>query len=61
MAKLLFDATVLESFCSSTMQNYLKLSAKALSILVPFVTTNCCKSGFSSIPQVKKNQNRLNP
>jgi len=40
MAGLLFDATELKSFYCSTMQNYLKLSTKALSILVHFAATH---------------------
>jgi len=54
MAGLLFDATELKSFYCSTMQNYLKLSTKALSILVHFATTHFWKSGFSLLLHLKK-------
>jgi len=36
IARLLFDATELESFWCSTVQSYQKLSTKALSIWMPF-------------------------
>jgi len=39
VARLLFDATELESFWCSTTQSYQKLSTKGLSILVPFAIT----------------------
>jgi len=62
--KLLFDAIKLESFWCSNMESYRKLSAKALSIVVPFATTYLRESGFSSLLYfVSKNKyrNRLNP
>jgi len=54
MATLLFDAAILESFWSSTMQNYQKLSTKVLSSLVLFVTTDLFESGFSALLHLKK-------
>ena len=61
MARLLFDATDLESFWCSTKQSYRKLSTQALSILVPFAKIYLCESGFFYLLHVKNMyQNHLN-
>jgi len=62
VARLLFDATELESFSCSTMQSYQKLSTKTLTILVLFAITYLCKSEFSSLLHLQnKYQNCLKP
>jgi len=53
VARLLFDATELESFLCLVKKNYQKLCTKAPSIVVHLATTNFCKSGFSSLLQLK--------
>ena len=39
----------MENFWSAGLETYPKLAEKALAVLLPFLTTYLCKTGFSSM------------
>ena len=59
-AKDIFDEKSLTEFWPLMINSYPKVTEKALRVLIPFVSTYLCESGFSTLLQIKSNQrNRL--
>lgn len=57
----LFREKELSQFWCAMYGSYPKVSMEALKILIPFVSTYLCESGFSTLLQIKtKTRNRLN-
>ena len=57
-----FESKTLEEHKCSTMNMFLRLDGKALTVLIPFGTTYLCESGFSTLLSINaKSRNRLNP
>ena len=58
--KMKFELMVLENFWSAGLETYPKLAEKAQAVLLPFLTTYPCETGFSSLVDLKnKYRNRL--
>ena len=55
-----YEEKLLPQFWVAMKDSYPKTTKKALRILIPFVSTYLCESGFSSLLQIKsKQRNRL--
>ena len=60
--KMVFDSMELTTFWCHQLKVFLLLTERALNVVVPFVTTYLCESGFSALLHIKKKaRNRLNP
>ena len=60
--KMKFDSMHLATFWCAQLEMFPQLVKSALKILVPFATTYLCKTGFSTLANVKtKPRNRLDP
>jgi hypothetical protein len=56
-----FDTKTLPEFWCTLAAAYPLLAKRAMAVLIPFVTTYLCESGFSTLVAIKtKNRNRLN-